>query len=43
MLIELKKTNSSGISKRHLAKLIGVDPNSIQGKNLANNEKKLYW
>jgi len=30
MLIELKKDGVNGISKRHLAKLIGVDPNSIQ-------------
>lgn len=30
MLIELKKNESRGISKRQLAKLIGVDPNSIQ-------------
>lgn len=30
MLIELKKNGANGISKRHLAKLIGVDPNSIQ-------------
>jgi transposase len=30
MLIELKKNGSKGISKRHLSKLIGVDPNSIQ-------------
>lgn len=30
MLIELKKNGQEGLSKRHLAKLIGVDPNSIQ-------------
>lgn len=30
MLIELKKNGVQGISKRQLAKLIGVDPNSIQ-------------
>jgi transposase len=30
MLIELKKNGANGISKRQLAKLIGVDPNSIQ-------------
>jgi transposase len=30
MLIELKKNGSDGISKRQLAKLIGVDQNSIQ-------------
>ena len=30
MLIELKKSGTNGISKRQLAKLIGVDPNSIQ-------------
>ena len=30
MLIELKKNGSNGISKRTLAKLVGVDPNSIQ-------------
>ena len=30
MLIELKKNRSEGISKRQLAKVIGVDPNSIQ-------------
>lgn len=30
MLVELKKNGALGISKRHLAKLIGVDPNSIQ-------------
>lgn len=30
MLIELKKSGDGGISKRQLAKLIGVDPNSIQ-------------
>jgi transposase len=30
MLIELKKNGSNGLSKRQLAKLIGVDPNSIQ-------------
>jgi transposase len=30
MLIELKKNCINGISKRQLAKLIGVDPNSIQ-------------
>lgn len=30
MLIELKKDGTHGISKRHLAKLVGVDPNSIQ-------------
>jgi len=30
MLIELKKDGANGISKRHLAKLIGVNPNSIQ-------------
>lgn len=30
MLIELKKNGVNGISKRQLAKLIGVDPNSIQ-------------
>ncbi len=30
MLLELKKSGQDGISKRHLAKLIGVDPNSIQ-------------
>lgn len=30
MLLELKKQGVKGISKRQLAKLIGVDPNSIQ-------------
>lgn len=30
MLIELKKSGNDGISKRDLAKLIGVDPNSVQ-------------
>ena len=30
MLIELKKSGANGLSKRQLAKLIGVDPNSIQ-------------
>jgi transposase len=30
MLVELKKNGVVGISKRQLAKLIGVDPNSIQ-------------
>jgi transposase len=30
MLIELKKNGTNGVSKRQLAKLIGVDPNSIQ-------------
>ena len=30
MLIELKKSGTNGISKRQLAKLTGVDPNSIQ-------------
>ena len=30
MLIELKKNGANGIPKRQLAKLIGVDPNSIQ-------------
>jgi transposase len=30
MLIELKKNGANGLSKRQLAKLIGVDPNSIQ-------------
>lgn len=30
MLIELKKNGLNGLSKRGLAKLIGVDPNSIQ-------------
>ena len=30
MLIELKKSGANGISKRQLAKLIGVDPNSIR-------------
>ncbi len=30
MLIELKKNGINGLSKRQLAKLIGVDPNSIQ-------------
>ena len=30
MLIELKKSGPDGISKRQLAKQIGVDPNSIQ-------------
>lgn len=30
MLLELKKTGEGGISKRLLAKLVGVDPNSIQ-------------
>lgn len=30
MLIELKKNGADGLSKRQLAKLIGVDPNSIQ-------------
>lgn len=30
MLIELKKNGVNGLSKRQLAKLIGVDPNSIQ-------------
>ncbi len=30
MLIELRKNGAHGISKRHLAKLVGVDPNSIQ-------------
>ena len=30
MLIELKKNGTNGLSKRQLAKLIGVDPNSIQ-------------
>lgn len=30
MLIELKKDGGHGISKRQLAKRIGVDPNSIQ-------------
>ena len=30
MLIELKKNGVNGLSKRELAKLIGVDPNSIQ-------------
>lgn len=30
MLLELKKNGQDGISKRQLAKLIGVDPNSIQ-------------
>jgi len=30
MLLELKKNGQNGISKRQLAKLIGVDPNSIQ-------------
>lgn len=30
MLIELKKNGATGLSKRQLAKLIGVDPNSIQ-------------
>jgi transposase-like protein len=30
MLMELKKNGQNGIPKRHLAKLIGVDPNSIQ-------------
>jgi transposase len=30
MLLELKKNGGDGISKRQLAKLVGVDPNSIQ-------------
>jgi len=30
MLLELKKNGINGLSKRQLAKLIGVDPNSIQ-------------
>ncbi len=30
MLLELKKNGAYGLSKRQLAKLIGVDPNSIQ-------------
>ena len=30
MLMELKKSGTNGISKRQLATLIGVDPNSIQ-------------
>lgn len=30
MLLELKKNGTEGLSKRQLAKLIGVDPNSIQ-------------
>lgn len=30
MLIELKKNGADGIPKRQLAKIIGVDPNSIQ-------------
>lgn len=30
MLLELKKNGVNGLSKRQLAKLIGVDPNSIQ-------------
>lgn len=30
MLLELKKNGQDGIPKRQLAKLIGVDPNSIQ-------------
>lgn len=30
MLIELKKSGVNGISKRHLATLVGADPNSIQ-------------
>ena len=30
MLLELKKNGLGGISKRQLAKLVGVDPNSIQ-------------
>ena len=30
ILIELKKNGENGLSKRQLAKLIGVDPNSIQ-------------
>ena len=30
MLLELKKNDQDGISKRHLAKIVGVDPNSIQ-------------
>jgi transposase len=30
MLIELKKNEANGLSKRQLSKLIGVDPNSIQ-------------
>jgi len=30
MLLELKKNGQAGIPKRQLAKLIGVDPNSVQ-------------
>jgi transposase len=30
MLIEIKKNDKTGISKRNIAKLIGVDPNSVQ-------------
>ena len=30
MLIELKKHGNEGVSKRLLAKMVGVDPNSIQ-------------
>lgn len=30
MLLELRKHESTGISKRQLASLVGVDPNSIQ-------------
>jgi len=30
MLVELKKNGANGLSKRQLAKQIGVDPNSIQ-------------
>jgi transposase len=30
MLLELRKNSQEGVSKRQLAKLIGVDPNSIQ-------------
>ena len=30
MLIEIKKNDKAGISKRNIAKLVGVDPNSVQ-------------
>ena len=30
MLIEIKKNDKTGISKRDIAKLVGVDPNSVQ-------------
>ena len=30
VLIEIKKNEKTGISKRELAKLVGVDPNSVQ-------------